>query len=132
MLMPKIMSAAIVLSVLLTACSGSHKGKLLPDGGPTTAELMGTTAYEQEMLYGGGEKADYLGIPLVSGYRPKNQYTHAHVAELQRDFHQIPNPQIVAYVYPHLIGNLPVPGYFTVFNLYDSIHYALGAEGYHE
>lgn len=130
MLMQKMMPT-LLLSLLLAACSSS-KGKLLPDEGATTAELMSSTHYRQEAVYYGGEKADYLGIPLVSGYRPKNQYTHAHVAELQRDFHQVPNPQIVAYVYPHLVGNLPVPGYFTVFNLYDTTHYALGAEGYHE
>ena len=46
-----------------------------------------------------------------------------------RDFQPVPNPEILGYVYPHLSGDLPVPGYYTVFRLRPSDHYAQPGEG---
>lgn len=123
----------LCLLLVLPACSLTPKSdKLLPDSGPTTVELLGVGGDTAD-YYGNGVAADYLGTPLVSAYAPNNTYSFAHVDELRRDFHQVPNPQIVAYVYPHLSGgDMPVPGYFTMFNLYDQNHYALSSEGHHE
>lgn len=123
----------ILIASLLSACSTTPKSEqLLPDSGPTTLELLGVGS-ESGDYYGNGVRADYLGTPLVSAYAPNNNYSFAHVDELRRDFHQVPNPQIVAYVYPHLTGDdMPVPGYYTMFNLYDQNHYALSSEGHHE
>jgi conjugative transfer region lipoprotein (TIGR03751 family) len=38
-----------------------------------------------------------------------------------KDFHQLPNPELKLYLYPHFAGKeqLPVPGYFTVFSVYE-------------
>lgn len=125
----------LLLGVLagLPACSLTPKPeRLLPDSGPTTVELLGGN-HDKADYYGSGVRADYLGTPLVSAYAPNNSYSFAHVDELRRDFHQVPNPQIVAYVYPHLSGgDMPVPGYYTMFNLYEQNHYALSSEGHHE
>lgn len=119
-------------AMLLSACSSSPKEKqLLPDSGLTTAEIIAGGQSGGD-YYGTGIKADYLGTPLVSAYAPNSSYSLAHVNELRRDFHQVPNPEIVGYVYPHIVNNqLPVPGYFTVFRLYNRDHYALATEGYH-
>ncbi|WP_298047227.1 TIGR03751 family conjugal transfer lipoprotein [uncultured Cardiobacterium sp.] len=107
--------------------------KLLPESGPTTAELLTGKREGNSAYYGDGIRADYLGIPLTEGYAPNNSYSLAHVNELRRDFRQVPNPEITAYVFPHLNnGELPVPGYFTVFRLYERDHYALEQEGFHE
>ena len=45
-------------------------------------------------------------------------------------FRKLPNPELTLYVYPHLAGNaeVPIPGYFTVFNAYERDHYALPQE----
>ncbi len=122
-----------LLIAILAGCSSSanREKKLLPDEGPTTAELVtGTTT---ENSYFGGETAPYYGKPLMGGYTPSSSYSAAHIQELKRDFQQVPNPEIVGYVYPHINNNsMPIPGYFTTFRLYSRDHYALSSEGYRE
>ncbi|WP_134563401.1 TIGR03751 family conjugal transfer lipoprotein, partial [Pseudomonas aeruginosa] len=41
-----------------------------------------------------------------------------------------PNPDLVMYVFPHLAGTdpVPVPGYSTVFPLYQRVQYAMPGE----
>jgi conjugative transfer region lipoprotein (TIGR03751 family) len=49
---------------------------------------------------------------------------------IETAFHKVPNPELKMYVYPHLAGKdeLPVPGYYTVFNAYTQDHYMLSHE----
>ena len=118
----------------LAACSVTQPSsdKLLPDSGPTTAELLTGQKSRVSAYFGNGVQADYLGMPLTEGYAPNSSYSLAHVNELRRDFRKVPNPEIVAYVFPHISdGELPVPGYFTMFHLYERDHFALEQEGYH-
>ena len=118
----------------LAACSVTQPSsdKLLPDSGPTTAELISGQKSRVSAYFGNGVQADYLGMPLTEGYAPNSSYSLAHVNELRRDFRKVPNPEIVAYVFPHISdGELPVPGYFTMFHLYERDHFALEQEGYH-
>jgi len=118
----------------LAACSVTQPSsdKLLPDAGPTTAELLTGEKSRVSAYFGNGVQADYLGMPLTEGYAPNSAYSLAHVNELRRDFRKVPNPEIVAYVFPHISdGELPVPGYFTMFHLYERDHFALEQEGYH-
>lgn len=126
-----LLTALIAVSIL-SGCASKSTDKLLPDSGPTTAELIkGHNETLSKSYYGDG--STYHGQALLPAYSPNSSHSSRHVHELQRDFQQVPNPQIVAYVYPHLNdGDLPIPGYFTVFNLYDRDHYALSNEGYHE
>ena len=46
------------------------------------------------------------------------------------DFHRLPNPDLVMYVYPHLAGTdpAPVPGYTIVFPFYQRVQYAMPGE----
>lgn len=50
--------------------------------------------------------------------------------EIYSQFRRLPNPDLVMYVYPHLAGTdpVPVPGYTTVFPLYQRVEYALPGE----
>ena len=68
-------------------------------------------------------------VPGVAG--EADAATRSGVAALAdlRDFQSVPNPEILGYVYPHLSGDLPVPGYYTVFRLRPSDHYAQPGEG---
>ena len=45
-------------------------------------------------------------------------------------FVRLPNPDLVMYVTPHLVGadGVPIPGYVTTFPLYTRVHYALPGE----
>ncbi len=58
--------------------------------------------------------------------------THASIDRLQRQFPRLPDPSIVMYVYPHEVGSgsneTPVPGYSTLFPLYQHVIYALPGE----
>ena len=128
------MSLLALFAESLAACSVTQPSsdKLLPDSGPTTAELISGQKSRVSAYFGNGVQADYLGMPLTEGYAPNSSYSLAHVNELRRDFRKVPNPEIVAYVFPHISdGELPVPGYFTMFHLYERDHFALEQEGYH-
>ena len=58
------------------------------------------------------------------------RYTRTARNEVYRQFQRLPNPDLVMYVYPHLAGTdpVPVPGYTTVFPLYQRIQYAMPGE----
>lgn len=47
--------------------------------------------------------------------------------EINNLFPELPNPQLVMYVYPHFAGQdeAPIPGYSTAFHLYEREHYAM-------
>lgn len=48
---------------------------------------------------------------------------------LDNHFERMPNPDLVMHVYPHLArGRYPVPGYDTVFPMYEGVTYALPGE----
>jgi len=58
------------------------------------------------------------------------RYTRTARNEVQRQFQRLPNPDLAMYVYPHLAGTdpVPVPGYTTVFPLYQRVQYAMPGE----
>ena len=68
--------------------------------------------------------------------RPLDAHTAPGPAKDARDaiearFVRLANPVLIMYVYPHLAEKegVPVPGYSTVFPLYERIEYALPGEG---
>lgn len=50
--------------------------------------------------------------------------------EIESQFQRLPNPDLVMYIFPHLAGSdpVPVPGYSTVFPLYQRVQYAMPGE----
>lgn len=46
---------------------------------------------------------------------------------MKHEFHQMPNPELTLYVFPHFVGKdeVPIPGYETVFRAYEHSHYFL-------
>ncbi|MFM2588235.1 TIGR03751 family conjugal transfer lipoprotein [Vibrio sp. TBV020] len=54
----------------------------------------------------------------------QSDYARDSWREATNPFPRLPNPDIVMYVMPHKVGNLPIPGYTTVFPLYERVHYA--------
>lgn len=55
-------------------------------------------------------------------------YTRTVHNELDVQFPLLPNPSIVLFVFPHIVGEAPIPGYATTFHLYQKHHYALPGE----
>ncbi|MBL4799445.1 MAG: TIGR03751 family conjugal transfer lipoprotein [Oleispira sp.] len=51
-------------------------------------------------------------------------YTRDSFREVANQFPRLPNPDVVMFILPHRKGAMPVPGYSTVFPLYERVHYA--------
>lgn len=70
-------------------------------------------------------EADVQATPATNA-----AYTRTASTEIYRQFRRLPNPDLVMYVFPHLAGTdpVPVPGYSTVFPLYQRVQYAMPGE----
>jgi len=130
--------AALVLPALcvagagcvgLTGCASGTKHDTIPSDGPTMAEI-----YRQHMA-GVGQR----GAPAQRELRPQRgpddpsdagSYQRTDANEIDNRFTRLPNPDLVMYVAPHLSANgrYPVPGYSTVFPMYETVEYAMPGE----
>jgi conjugative transfer region lipoprotein (TIGR03751 family) len=114
----------------ITACTTA--GNAIPQGGPTMAQV-----YEQAMQKSNNSTLDAarrkVQTKTISNSQNLNNenrlsaYTRTSQNEINNLFPQLPNPQLVMYVYPHFAGNeeVPVPGYSTAFYLFEKTHYKL-------
>ena len=126
-------SVAIAAACLALSVCGSPI-KRLNTGGQTMSEIMqghsdgiedrkAIDASLHEHLLASESAAQRL-------YPRYESYTRDALNEINQLFPRHRNPTIVGYVHPHLANNdnLPVPGYSTAFNLYESDEYALPSE----
>lgn len=126
------------ITVMLGGCATS-KEKLLPHDSDTTmldiwnTETGGTGNHQasRQLL----DARQSLRRPLtqteVQTYPAEQaRYTRTATNEIYNQFRRLPNPDLVMYVFPHLTGteSVPVPGYTTVFPLYQRVQYALPGE----
>lgn len=152
--MPRIWTeaaCALLMVALLSGCA-TRKEKLLPHGDSTMLDIWDretgdggggaiTTAGPQNPA-GAGRAARQLLDARQSLRRPLSaadrkaapalnaSYTRTAASEIDRQFHRLPNPDLVMYVFPHLSGTdpAPIPGYTTVFPLYRRVQYAMPGE----
>ncbi len=119
---------------LLAGCSTS-KEKLLPHGPQTMLDVwdQGTvgsagSAAGRQLLDARAElrRPVNAGSPLAENA----SYSRTAQNEIYSQFRRLPNPDLVMYVFPHLAGSdpAPVPGYTTVFPLYQRVQYAMPGE----
>ncbi|MGO3130304.1 MAG: TIGR03751 family conjugal transfer lipoprotein [Alcaligenes sp.] len=128
----------IITAATLAGCA-THKDELLPHGGRTMQDIWHHEAGEG----GSGQVARRQLLDVRQSLRrpltevdvraaPPEQagYTLTAANEILRQFHRLPNPDLVMYVFPHLAGTdpVPVPGYSTVFPLYQRVQYAMPGE----
>lgn len=129
---------AVVAATALGGCATSSE-KLLPRGEHTMLDI-----WQRET--GGTGTGNQAGRQLLDARqnlrRPLSDahtqtvpalnaaYTRTAANEIRRQFHRLPNPDLVMYVFPHLAGTdpVPVPGYSTVFPLYQRVQYAMPGE----
>lgn len=131
--------AAIAATVTISGCSvmGSRESPVneATKGSPTVVEI-----------YRGQANRDYGGlreqrVPTVRerlqessgrGVREGDEVTNRYWSALepmQQRFTRVPNPDLVMVVYPHLAqGKYPVPGYLTMFPMYEQSLYAKPGE----
>ncbi len=130
--------ALLGLVLVLSGCATS-KEQLLPHGDNSMLDIWNAQT-------GGGAGGGQAGRQLLDARqalrRPltdadvqaapqvQARYTRTAQNEIYRQFHRLPNPDLVMYVFPHLAGSdpVPVPGYTTVFPLYQRVQYALPGE----
>lgn len=70
-------------------------------------------------------RSDVAEMPAINA-----SYTRTARNEIYSQFHRLPNPDLAMYVFPHLAGSdpAPVPGYTTIFPLYQRQQYAMPGE----
>lgn len=136
-------AAAILLAVMVLGGCATSKDKLLPHGENTMLDVWNQeTGGGAGIAGGGGQAARQLLDARQELRRPLTEsdvraapavnaaYTRTAANEIYRQFHRLPNPDLVMFVYPHLAGTdpVPVPGYITVFPLYQRVRYAMPGE----
>lgn len=104
-------------SVLLSACA-FQDAPVLQRTGPTTLEI-----YSEHM----DKPATLQGMAPSVHVAEDVDDTTADLAQFPR---RLRNPTLHMYVFPHLAtaDQVPIPGYWTVFQLYKQNHYALPGE----
>ena len=122
----KRVSAVAVAALALSACSvmGPRESPL-PKEGPTMKEIydghQGRAATTPAQ--GAADVRDTRPAP------PPDRLSSAYIERIEARFTRAPNPDLVMYVYPHLAtGKYPVPGYYTAFPMYETVHYLLPGE----
>jgi conjugative transfer region lipoprotein (TIGR03751 family) len=125
---------------LVSGCATS-KDELMPTNGMTMQELWEQGSSEQSGSASTGSTGQQaieaargsLRRPITAGdmVDERTRYTRAAANEIHSQFSRLPNPDLVIYIYPHLAGDqsVPVPGYSTVFPLYQKPQYAMPGEG---
>jgi conjugative transfer region lipoprotein (TIGR03751 family) len=113
------------------------RGNVIPQSGPTMEHVydnMGEASLKSDRRYSANSddlnklhhRIQSLNTSPISTSSQKTISADA----LNREFHKLPNPELRMYIFPHLAGQdqVPVPGYFTVFNVYEHDYYGLGQE----
>lgn len=119
----------LLISLLLAGCASS-KDTLLPQDGPTMRDVYDAHVHRNE----GGDRQVHSAITdLRPPGHPVDAVTEAARADdhpLSARFRRVANPTLRMYVFAHLAGvhRVPVPGYHTVFPLYERVEYALPGE----
>jgi len=119
---------------ILAGCT-TNKDKLLPHGEETMMDVW------QQGAPGGASSRQVLDARLqlrrpLDEQQMTNQrataddFARTAQNEIYSQFKRLPNPDLVMYVFPHLAGSdpVPVPGYTTVFPLYQRVQYAMPGE----
>ena len=123
-------SVLCALVFLLAGCATS-KEELLPAG---NSDMMAIWSGRQADPTVTEAARSVLRRGLTNEEAARRQqantaYTRTQHSEIHQQFPRLPNPDMVMYVFPHLsAGNLPVPGYSTVFPFYHQVQYALPGE----
>jgi len=127
----------LIVTLVLTACSTS-KDELLPHD-DTTMQNVWNQGTGGSISISGNQSAQQLMEARSLLRRPLSEaelasevtsYTRQAHTEMLSQFKRLPNPDLVMYVFPHLTGTdpVPVPGYSTVFPLYQRVQYAMPGE----
>ncbi|MGP0172677.1 TIGR03751 family conjugal transfer lipoprotein [Pseudomonas sp. NCHU5208] len=122
----------ILISLALSGCSTTSE-EMLPRGDRTMMDLWNSSGRgtKQQLADAHASLRRPLTDQQVQQYPAEQEaYTRSAQNEIYNLFPRLPNPDLVMYVYPHLVGNepAPVPGYSTVFPFFSRVQYAMPGE----
>jgi len=129
----KLLWLALAVS-LITGCA-TNKDKLLTHDDQTMLNIWhngsaGSSASRQLLDARQTLRRPLSTQDIQSHATEQASYTRNAQNEIYSQFQRLPNPDLVMYVFPHLAGSdpVPVPGYSTVFPLYQRVQYAMPGE----
>lgn len=122
------MSVVALTSAMLLGCSvAGPRSSPLPQEGPTMVDI-----YRQHMQQEVGDSAQAVRerLPLREATeRDPGKLKRTALASIENRFPRLYNPDLVMYVMPHLSkSKYPVPGYVTVFPMYEAVEYTMPGE----
>ena len=122
----------LAMFALLAGCS-TDKNELMPHGSQNMLDLWNQSAGATGSSSNNRQLMDarlQLRRPLMDVDYDQRPYTRTAQNEIYSQFKRLPNPDLVMYVFPHLTGTdpAPIPGYSTVFPLYQRVQYAMPGE----
>nr|QOU99503.1 putative lipoprotein [Pseudomonas syringae pv. actinidiae] len=129
-------AAVLALSLLASGCS-VDKEKMLPHGDQTMMDVWnaGTTgsagsSQGRQLVDARAELRRPVDTSQARPLADNSGYSRTAQNEIYSQFKRLPNPDLVMYVFPHLAGSdpAPIPGYTTVFPLYQRVQYAMPGE----
>ncbi len=115
--------------ISLAGCAGS-KDTILPSDGATMKTIYTRHFHDIGMRDTMSVRTELKSRPLETDVADLAGYLRDAFNELDAHFPRLPNPTLVMYVFPHLVGEerVPVPGYATTFPMYRQVEYALPGE----
>jgi len=130
--MRQILYVGLLLStVSLTACHGVA-GNVIPEAGPSMEDVYDGVSVSENVTHSSDSRDKTTEDDLDNIRQTKSTDSHTNRTNIStlNSFHKLPNPELQLYIYPHFAGNdqIPIPGYYTEFNVYEKTHYALIAE----
>lgn len=145
---PRGLAAGLVLAMAmpgLTGCATSEKQLLPTQPGVTMSSIWHSATAPGaggSGLHQGESRTSRLSEARAALRRPitpapsaaalRAGYTRNAAKAVEIQFPRLPNPDMALYVFPHLTGGsgeqVPIPGYTTVFPMYEHPHYAQPGE----
>ena len=129
MLYFRLLRNVLLISAIGFAAGCGGREAVLPEEGRTMLEI-----YQDHMGSAGDEarsaaRSALRGPGSDDAIDPQS-YTRTAQNEIEALFVRLPNPDLILYVFPHLATEeaIPIPGYSTVFPLYERVIYALPGE----
>ncbi|EOI1352831.1 TIGR03751 family conjugal transfer lipoprotein [Citrobacter amalonaticus] len=111
--------AILMLLFLLVGCNTSQEELM-----PVDPDASMLTLWQQQS----SGNAALLDARAQLRRPPDGPVAQPEADTIRSQFPRLPNPDMVLYVFPHLNGNTPIPGYSTVFPFYTRPQYALPGE----
>lgn len=123
-------STVMAVALILCGCS-TTKDQLLTHDNRTMLDIWNSDSPRRSAITTQDIAHSGLARKRTTSAGPAQiSYTRTAHNEILSQFHRLPNPDLVMFVFPHLSGTepVPIPGYSTVFPLYQKVQYALPGE----